>query len=172
MNGIILLITCAMVSFLRQPRPQEDPTHVCVVQVKEGFAGTDTHQERGVDAVGLITSLTQLKTKNGLPIRATSIRQMPRSEVDDEVDKQQCDYVVELWRHISVDDPGAGNYGAPYIQPSGDRDMVEYQLRKAGTRKVLSSGSAPTQIIHGRNHWKSPSPYPVLAAAIVKRIDR
>jgi hypothetical protein len=171
MNGIILLITCAMFSFLPQPRAQEDPTHICVVQVREGFTGTDMTQEYGLDAIGLINNLTQLKTKNGLPIRATSIRQMPRSEVDDEVDKQQCDYVVELWRHISVDGAAAGNNGAPSVPPSGDHDMVEYQLRKAGTRKVLSSGSAPIQIIHGPNHWRSPSPYPILAAAIVKRID-
>lgn len=171
MNRKIVLLACAMLSLLPQSRAQEAPTHICLVQLKQGFQGID-RSEIGSEAAGLFNVLTTMKTKNGLPISVTGIRQIPRTEVDAEVDKQQCDYVVEVWRHISVDDAAAGNDGAPFTPSSGDRDAVLYQLRRAGTRKVLSSGSAPKKVYHGPTHWSSPSPYPILATAIVKRIDR
>jgi hypothetical protein len=172
MNQKVLWIVFAALLPSAPLRAQEEPIHICVVQVKQGFAGTDTSQEKGLDAIGLINNLTKLKTKNGLPITAILIRQMPRAEVDDEVDKQQCDYVVELWRHISADDAEAGSQGAPFVPQSGDHDAIEYQLRKPGTRKVLASGSAPTETYYSRAHRRSPSPYPILAAAILKKIDR
>jgi hypothetical protein len=154
---------------------QDESIHICVVQVTNGFAGTDTTQEKGLDAIGLASSLMNLKTKNGQSIDATLIRQMPRAEVDDEVDKQQCNYVVELWRHINADDADAGSQGGPAVPQSGDHDAVEYQLRRPGMRKVLASGSAPIVTYYrtapGYSRG-SPSPYPILAAAIIKKIDR
>jgi hypothetical protein len=69
----------------------------------------------------VINNLATRKTKNGLPITAISLIRMPLKEVDAEADKLQCDYVV---KHISPDDVAAGNPGAPFVEPSGDRDMV------------------------------------------------
>jgi len=154
---------------LPRSHAQETATRICVVQVKEGFEGTSTVQESGADAIGLTSELSTRKTKNGLLVPAILLFRMPRKEVDSEVDMQQCGYVVELWRHISADDAGTG--GAYPVEPSGDRDMVEYQLRKAGSRKVLASGAAPPLIVHGPAHWVSPSPYPLIATSIMKKIN-
>jgi hypothetical protein len=157
---------------------QNSPFHLCIVQVKEGFQGDDTTQEKGYDAIKLAYEVyTRKTTKSGTAIVATLLYRMPRAEVDAEVDMQQCDYVVELWRHISADDASAGlqGPGAPSVPPSGDRDAVEYQLRKPGTHKVLASGSAPIiTYSHGGgpgDHRASPSPYSILAEAILKKID-
>jgi hypothetical protein len=158
---------------------QNSPAHLCIVQVKEGFQGDDKTQEKGDDAIKLAYELyTRKTTKSGTVIVATLLYRMPRADVDAEVEMQQCDYVVELWRHISADETSAvlQGQGAPLVPRSGDRDAVEYQLRKPRTRKVLASGSAPIITYYPRgapgDHRGSPSPYPILAEAILKKIDR
>ena len=178
-NRNSLLLMGAALSLLPALHAQVVPVHICIVQVKEGFQGGDTTQEKGEDAIKLAYELyTRKTTRSGTTVVATLLYRMPRADVDAEVDMQQCNYVVELWRHISADDASAGleGPGAPYVASSGDRDAVVYQLRKPGTRKVLASGSAPIITKYPRgapgDHRASPSPYPIFAEAILKKIDR
>ena len=68
-----------------------------------------------------------------------------------EIERLGCDYNIKIWYHKSVDDFDTNSPaglpspmpGASGTQPIGDRAMVGYELRKAGSKKVLARASAP-----------------------------
>jgi hypothetical protein len=171
MNRKLLVVLLAMIASHQEAHTQEIANRICVVQVKEGFEGTDQTQATGIDATKLVQELSTRKLKDNTTITAIPLIRMPRKNVDAKVEQLRCGYVVEVWRHISVDDLDSGSPGPALVQPMGDRDMVEYQLRRPGVRKVLASGSALPPTYHGKSHWLT-TPYPIFATAIVKRIDR
>lgn len=89
-----------------------------------------------------------------------------------------CDYGIKVWYHESADNfdtnsPAGlpGPFPGPTIPLSGDRTTVTYELRKAGSRKIVARASAPPLTVYVRQGRRVFNPYQLLANQIVKKLD-
>lgn len=90
-----------------------------------------------------------------------------------------CDYDIKVRYHESADNfdtnSPAGlpspSPGLPAIPLSGDRTTVGYELRKAGSKKVLARATAPPQTVFVRQGGRVFNPYSLFADQIVKKLD-
>jgi len=157
----------------------EQTVRICVVPFKEG---TSENQAAiaAMDVKKLAAELSLSKLANASPIVSVPVFGRDRRDVDALLERDECEYIVSIWRYESAD----GNYNLPANLPDialpqesatpmpvGDRDLIFYKLRAKGKRKDLYSGSAFPPTVRSRSHVVI-SPYPSMAAQIVKSLNR
>jgi hypothetical protein len=133
-----------------------------------------------MDVKKLAAELSLSKLANASPIVSVPVFGRDRRDVDALLERDECEYIVSIWRYESAD----GNYNLPANLPDialpqesatpmpvGDRDLIFYKLRAKGKRKDLYSGSAFPPTVRSRSHVVI-SPYPSMAAQIVKSLNR
>jgi len=86
------------------------------------------------------------------------------------IEQLGCDYNIKVFFHQSAeifDSDGPG----PGPAPNEDRTYVEYELRKAGSKKLLERSSAPPRTIFVRQGRRLFDPYALFADQIIKKLD-
>jgi hypothetical protein len=127
----------------------------------------------------LAAELSLLKLANASALLGIPVAGLDSRDADALLERDGCQYTVQIWRYESAD----GNYnlpaGLPDIalpqevapMPVGDRDLILYKLRAPGRRKDIYTGSAYPPIYRSRSHILI-SPYPSMAAQVVKSLNR
>ena len=132
-----------------------------------------------IDVKKLAAELSLLKLANASALLGIPVAGLDSRDADALLERDGCQYTVQIWRYESAD----GNYnlpaGLPDIalpqevapMPVGDRDLILYKLRAPGRRKDIYTGSAYPPIYRSRSHILI-SPYPSMAAQVVKSLNR
>lgn len=172
---------------------QTNPLKLCVSQDAEGYDALRLARELSLRAlkggttlaVVAITgkALTPEEEKRRTDAGASYVRVLlteRRAKVRSaQIERLGCDYDIKVWYHESADNFDANSPagipspapGAPDVPPSGDRTTVGYELRKAGSNKVIARASAPPRTVYVRQGRREFNPYPLFANQIVKKLD-
>lgn len=165
--------------FVPEVSVQTPPLLICTVQPAEGFGHAPPGglpDWGGHEALELARELSTHHLVDGTPIQATAVIRKTRQESRDEAERRGCPFIVELWWHDSVDradvnaPPGTPSTQLPGQVLVGDRTMIEYSLSRGGSRKELLGGAAPPAVMYKGGTW-SPSPYPLFATQILKKLN-
>lgn len=164
---------------------QASPLKVCVSQNGDGY-----------DALQLARELSSRKLEAGSPIGVVAITgkalsaQEERELADrssrfervvvkekslkarsDEIERLGCDYTVQVWHLDGAAAPDVnGTADNPSTAP-GVPETVSYELRKAGSKKVLARGVAPPRMVFVRQGRRMFDPYPLFADQILKKLN-
>jgi hypothetical protein len=143
---------------------------LCLVQVSRD--GHDLFQNSGADARNLAIYLSDRALPNGTPILPIVVTHLREGDVNRITEQRGCQYIAEFVRHESVDSPGQPFGCLDPVEASsiGDRDMILFTLRKAGSRKVLGHLATPLLTRRGRIATVQFDPYPLFVNEIMKRI--
>lgn len=180
--SIILLFAASGLS------AQTKPLKVCVSQDGEGR-----------DALRLAQELSSRKLKSGASLAVVVMTGKGISVVPEhnlahtqslvplldktenaraEIERLGCDYSIKVWYHESADNFDTNSpaglpspFPGPTIPLSGDRTTVTYELRKAGSKKIVARASAPPLTVYVRQGRRVFNPYQLFANQIVKKLD-
>jgi hypothetical protein len=120
----------------------------------------------------------ELADRTSLFVRVLLKEQTAKAR-SDEIERLACDYNIQVWHHESAasldvngtaDNPSTapGVAGGP---STSDPETVSYELRKAGSKKVLAQGLAPPRTVFVRQGHRVFNPYPLFADQIVKKLN-
>lgn len=177
--GIFLLTTASLAA-------QPIPLQLCVVQPSEGLSSgpVGTQPEwGGSEAKGLAKELSIRKLPDGTPIQAIAVVRKHRKDAEDDAQRQDCPFIIELWDHNIGDmansnaapvpdgSPTAGiPNGVPYHGDPIDSG-VEWAMRRNDSHKVIASGWAPPGVRH-RQAVIIPPSIPTIATQITDKLNR
>jgi hypothetical protein len=158
---------------------------VCVSQDGEGY-----------DALRLARELSSRKQESGSPIAVVAItgkvlsareeRELadPSSPFErvllkgqtskarsDDIERLGCEYNIQVWH---LESAAAIDVNGTADNPStiqGVPETVSYELRKAGSKKVLARGVAPPRTVFVKQGRRVFNPYPLFADQIVKKLN-
>jgi hypothetical protein len=174
--GIVLLTATSLAA---------PPTslHLCVVQPSEGLSSSPGNQSGwgGSDAKMLAKELSIRKLPDGTPIQAIAIVRKNRKDAQDEAQRQDCSFIVEIWDHhiggmayINPDpvpgSPTAGIPGGVPAHPEIIDNGIEWAMTRSDSRKVIGRGYLPIQ-----GHYKGQTnnrTFPALATQITDKLNR
>jgi hypothetical protein len=125
-------------------------------------------QNSGLDARNLAIYLSDRDLPNGTPILPIVVIHLRQDDVNRITEQRGCQYIAEFVRHASADPPPGVDPAE--VPPIGDRDMILFTLRKAGSRKVLGQLATPLLTRRGRTAAVQFDPYPLFVKEIMKRI--
>jgi hypothetical protein len=173
------LLLCALLARGLYAQGPAGAVTVCFVQTKEVH---DHYVVSGGDAKALAKEFAGTMLANGAPLVTVELAGLGDKDVNPEVERRGCGWVVQVWRHDSVDVNQLSSLPAnmdmvpdspaPAPPPIGDRDAVLYRLRKAGSDKVLAHGSLPLKTRRGRSAVAIFDPYPIFAKQILKKMNQ
>ena len=176
--GIVLLTATNLAA-------QPTSLHLCVVQPSEGLSSGPAGTQPGwggYEAKELAKELSTRKLPDGTPIQAIAIVRKQRKDAQDEAQRQDCLFIVELWDHNIGDmansngapvPAGSPTAGIPNAVPyHGDiiDNGIEWAMARSDSRKVIGSGYLPLQ-----KHYKGQTvgrTYPALATQITDKLNR
>jgi hypothetical protein len=173
------LLLCALLAQELYAQSPAAAVTVCFVQTREVH---DHYVVSGGDAKALAKEFAGTKLANGAPLVTVELAGLGDKDVNPEVERRGCGWVVQVWRHDNVDTNQLSSLPAnmdmvpdnpaPAPPPIGDRDAILYRLRKAGSDKVLAHGSAPLETRRGRSTVVIFNPYPIFAKQILKKMSQ
>jgi hypothetical protein len=171
---------------------QTNPLKVCISQDGEGYDALRLARELSSRKLESGVSLAVLAIKGkalsaeeehkltdpGTPFARLLLKEQTAKARSAEMERLGCDYNIKVWYHESVDNfanppaeiPSTAA-GTPRPEPIGDRDMVGYELRKAGSNKVLARANLPPRTVYVRQGRRVFNPYPQFANQIVKKLN-
>lgn len=97
-----------------------------------------------------------------------------------EIEQLRCDYNIKVFYHERLAEIFDANSPADIPgsvsatlgpQPNEDRTTVSYELRKAGSKKILARASAPPLTVYVRQGRRVFNPYSLFADQILKKLD-
>jgi hypothetical protein len=95
-----------------------------------------------------------------------------------EIEGFGCEYMIEVTHHEGADNFDAVQTGIPKSSPEtaspgpgGDPETVGYELRKAGSKKVIARAIAPPLTVFVRQGRRVFNPYVLFADQIMKKIN-
>jgi hypothetical protein len=143
---------------------QHPPLSLCLVQTKPD-AVTQYTPSAGAWAIELDKLLSAQKLRSGAPLQVTVLAASAEKDIQAEIRRLQCPYVVQLsyqqslspvWRYAKE------AYG----------DSLLFSLWSGPTGKVIARGASPIRLIHGQDR-PAPSPLvsePIPCAAVTQQI--
>jgi hypothetical protein len=143
---------------------------LCLVQA--ALEVHDVIQNSGLDARNSAIYLSDRTLPNGTPILPIVLIHLRQDDVNRITEQSGCQYIAEFVRHQSADTPGLSPGGLDPVEASsiGDRDMILFTLRKAGSRKVLGHLATPLLTRRGGTAAVQFDHYPLFVKEIMKRI--
>lgn len=137
----------------------------------------------GYDAKMLAKELATRRLAGGTPIQVILIVRKHRKDAEDEAQRQNCPFIVELWDHNIGD--MANNNGAPVpaggptagipneVPYHGDiiDNGIEWAMTRSDSRKVIARGFAPPGKNY-RTHVPISPPIPAIATQIADKLNR
>ena len=175
---------------------QANPLKICVSESGEGYdalrlAGELSSRKMQSGAALAVVAITEKalsaeeerKLANpAAPFVHVLVAEKSAQARDFEVERLGCGYDVKVWYHESAD---AFDTNSPANLPSapapprgsrgdfimGDRAAVGYEMRKAGSKKVLVKASAPPLTVFVKQEHRVFNPFSSFADQIVKKLD-
>jgi hypothetical protein len=158
---------------------------VCVSQDGEGY-----------DALRLARELSSRKLESGTPLAVVAMTRKVLSSQEeqeladrtslfvrvllkeqtakarsDEIERLACDYNIQVWHHESAASLDVNGTADNPSTIQGVPETVSYELRKAGSKRVLARGLAPPRTVFVRQGRRVFNPYPLFADQIVKKLN-
>lgn len=151
---------------------QGNSLRICVVQPTDHFFGEEI---KGTDAWKLAPEIAKHTLKNGKPIVAIAVTGRSREEADVAAARQDCRYIVYLWRYEGASAASDAEPGlttpSDGILPVHDADGIQYELSRFEVHKVLLRGFAPPITHYGKGAYIF-SPFPLFANQILKKLNK
>ena len=129
----------------------------------------------------LAKELSTRKLPDGTPIQAIAIVRKNRKDAQDDAQRQECSFIVEIWDHnigdmanqnavpVPEGSPTAGiPNGVPYHGDIIDNG-IEWAMTRSDSRKVIGRGYLPIQ-----GHYKGQTnnrTFPALATQITNKLN-
>jgi len=152
---------------------QAKPNVVCVAQVK----GTLDPPEPGYDAAKLVMELSRHDLPGAESLQAIVISKKSDRPLITEAAATGCSYFVSVWRHASlnrvsgVSGPDPTSNSRATVAPVQDQDLVQFEMRRVASGKVIRRGSGRVPTIFRLNGEHTlVVPYPALAKQIAERL--
>jgi hypothetical protein len=186
--GLILILRASGLA------AQANPVKVCIIELDEGYDAlrlarqlSSRKLESGAPLVVVAITGKELSAKEeqdlaapGTPFVRVLATEKNAKDWDAEVERLRCDYNIRVSYHESADSFDSSSLAclpnpaprSPSIPPSGDRTKVGYELRKAGSRKVIARAVAPPLTVYVRQGRREFNPYILFADQIVKKLNR
>ena len=180
MSNLCLFLAAFVLASQRAIAQDHAPARQILICVIEVQGGATWEQQSGKDAKDLASLLSGRILANKETIRAVPIFAWKRPDIEAQVEREGCDYTVEIDRYDSFDAnnnlpaniPSSMAADAGPAAPSiGDRALVGYDMRAKGSRKSIRGGVAIPPMYHGRSHTLI-TPFPAWVTDIVKKLNR
>jgi hypothetical protein len=158
---------------------QASPLKVCVSQDGEGYDALQLARELSTRKLQSGASLSMVATTEKAlsaeeehkltnpetPFVRVLLTEKTAKARSAEVERLGCDYNIKVWFHESLPSLMEG------AAPPGDRTTVSYELRKAGSKKVLARAAAPPLTVFVRQERRVFNPYSLFADQILKKLN-
>ena len=107
----------------------------------------------------------RLLTDPQSPIHWVNVAGKKAKEREQEIERLGCDYNIKVWYSASSQMPDD-----THPKP----DAVVYEMRKAGSKKVLSRAALPPRTVYASREPERRQfvPYPIFADEIVKKLSK
>jgi hypothetical protein len=172
---------------------QTSPLKICVSQNGDGYDALHLARELSsrklesgspITVVAITGKVLSAREERELadqssPFQRVLLNEKTLKSRTDEIERLGCDYNIQVWRlpgavapdvNGTADNPST----APRVAggpPTSDSETVSYELRKAGSKKVLARGLAPPMTVFVRQGRRVFSPNSLFADQVVKKLN-
>lgn len=154
--GFIIMTGCSAWS-------QPDSLSLCIVHTKS-HTSDQFEPSAGPGAIAMYQELAGRKLQNGAPLQITVLPASMQQEIEPEVHRLNCSWVLQLWYRRNADDDAFGQ-----VEPrSAHFDSVLFTLWSSTTREVIEKGAGYVSLA-----TKPPlTPFALFRKQILKKLNR